>query len=173
MIGELVEFLENSLPALINTIIGLMGVIIIIATLNLTVFYGSIVVTLIIFLIYWLSSKRTIAFNKSSNDELEKQVVIIATNDKKLLRDHLKEMMKWNIKLSDLEALNFSISWIVLSIFLVTFIVISVNGGILKYGILFSLIMYVFQYIESVISLPFFYQNWLRLREIKDRIEAI
>ncbi|MEM8890992.1 MAG: ABC transporter six-transmembrane domain-containing protein, partial [Bacteroidota bacterium] len=35
MIRELVEFLENSLPELINAIIGLIGVIIMIATLNL------------------------------------------------------------------------------------------------------------------------------------------
>ncbi len=173
MIGELVEFLENSLPELINTVIGLIGVVAIIATLNLTVFYSSLIATLLIYLIYWLSSKRTIALNKSSNDELEKQVIIIATNDKKLLSDHLKEMMKWNIKLSDLEAFNFSLSWIVLSIFLVLSIVFSIHSGILKYGLLISLIMYVFQYMENVINLPFFYQNWLRLKEIKNRIEAI
>ncbi|MDT7831318.1 ABC transporter six-transmembrane domain-containing protein [Flavobacteriaceae bacterium S356] len=173
MIGELVEFLENSLPELINTVIGFIGVIVIMATLNMAVFYSSVMVSLLIFLVYWLSSKKTIAFNKSSNDEFEKQVIIIATNDKKLLSHHLKEMMKWNIKLSDLEALNFSISWIALSIFLVASIVISIHSGILKYGLLLSLVMYVFQYMESVINLPFFYQSWLRLREIKTRIETI
>ncbi len=173
MIGELVEFLENSLPELINTIIGLIGVVVIIATLNFTVFYSSLIATLLIFLIYWLSSKRTISLNRSSNDELEKQVIILATKDKNLLRDHLKEMMKWNIKLSDLEAINFSISWIVLIVFLVTSIVVSVNDGIVKYGALFSLIMYVFQYMENVVNLPLFYQNWLRLKEIKERLEQV
>lgn len=173
MIGELVEFLENSLPELINTVIGLVGVVVIIATLNLTVFYSSLIVTLLIFLIYWLSSKKTMALNKSSNDEFEKQVIIITTNDKNLLRDHLKEMMKWNIKLSDLEALNFSISWIILSLFLVASIIFSIESGIIKYGVLLSLIMYVFQYMEGVINLPLFYQNWLRLREIKSRIESM
>lgn len=173
MIGELVEFLENSLPELINTVIGLIGVVVIIATLNLTVFYSSLIVTLLIFLIYWLSSKRTMNLNKSSNDEFEKQVIIIATNDKKLLRNHLKEMMKWNIKLSDLEAFNFSVSWILLSLFLVVSIVFSIQDGVLEYGLLLSLVMYVFQYIESVINLPFFYQNWLRLLEITRRIERV
>lgn len=173
MIGELVEFLENSLPELINTVIGLIGVVVIIATLNFTVFYSSLIATLLIFLIYWLSSKRTISLNRSSNDELEKQVIILATKDKSLLRNHLKEMMKWNIKLSDLEAFNFSVSWIVLSIFLVASIIFSVQSGMVNYGVLLSLIMYVFQYIENVINLPFFYQNWLRLQEIKTRIEAI
>ncbi len=171
MIREFVEFLENSLPELISNIIGLVGVIVIIASLNLSVFYGSLLVTLVVFLIYWITSKRTMRLNKSSNDEWEKQVDIIATNDKQQLRVHLKEMMKWNIKLSDLEALNFSISWIALFLFLIASIVIAVGDGITAYGALFALVMYVFQYMENVMNLPLFYQNWLRLKEIKERLK--
>ena len=173
MIRELVEFLENSLPELISNVIGLIGVIGIIATLNLNVFYGSLIVTLIVFLIYWMTSAKTIRLNKSSNDEFEKQVDVISKNDEQELNLHLKEMMKWNIKLSDLEAINFSVSWVVLIVFLVASIVISVSDGIVKYGALFSLIMYVFQYMENVINLPLFYQNWLRLQEIKKRLEQV
>ncbi|MEM1321101.1 MAG: ABC transporter six-transmembrane domain-containing protein [Bacteroidota bacterium] len=173
MIGELVEFLENALPELINNIIGLIGVVIIMATLNLYVFYGSLIVTLIIFVIYGISSQRTMSLNKASNDELEQQVDVIASNDEQKLDDHLSKMMKWNIKLSDLEAVNFSISWLVLMSFLVASIVISVSNGMVKYGVLFSLIMYVFQYMENVVNLPLFYQNWLRLREIKERLAGI
>ena len=173
MIRELVEFMENSLPELISSVIGLVGVIAIIASLNLNVFYGSLAVTVIVFLIYRISSTRTIKLNKESNDELENQVDIITENDDEKLNLHLKNMMKWNIKLSDLEALNFSISWIVLIAFLVASIVISTKSGIVKYGALFSLIMYVFQYMENVISLPLFYQNWLRLREIRERLEEV
>lgn len=173
MIGELVEFSENALPELISSIIGLIGVICMMATLNLTIFWGSLLVTLIIFAIYWLSSTKTIQFNKASNDEFEKQVDIISKNDEKKLHIHLKNMMKWNIKLSDLEAINFSVSWIVLLLFLVGSIIISINHGVVKYGALFSLIMYVFQYMENVITLPYFYQNWLRLQEIKERLNQI
>ena len=134
MIGEFVESLENSFPELISNIIGLVGVIVIIFTLNQVVFYGSLIVTFIIFLIYWVTSKRTIKLNKSSNDEFEKQVDVLSKKNETELALHLKEMMKWNIKLSDLEATNFSISWIVLSIFLVISILISVDGGVIKYG---------------------------------------
>ncbi|MEO1261880.1 MAG: ABC transporter six-transmembrane domain-containing protein [Bacteroidota bacterium] len=173
MIRELVEFLENSLPELISSVIGLIGLIGIIATLSLNVFYGSLIATAIVFLIYGLTSSKTIRLNKMSNDEMEKQVDIISKNDERELNLHLKEMMKWNIKLSDLEATNFSVSWIVLIAFLVASIIISVSDGIVKYGALFSLIMYVFQYMENVLNLPLFYQNWLRLQEIKERLERV
>lgn len=173
MIRELIEFLENSFPELVSNVIGLLGVIILIFVLNRYVFYGSILITFVVFLIYWISSLKTIQLNKAANDELEKQVDVISSNDEKALNHHLQAMMKWNIKLSNLEAVNFSFTWIILILFLVSAIMISVNQGITKYGALFSLIMYVFQYIENVIHLPLYYQHWLRLKEIKDRIENI
>ena len=173
MINEIVEFLENSLPALISTIIGMVGVVIIIASLNLNVFLIGLAAKFLVFLIYFLTRKKTTHFNSAYNNEFEKQVDVITANDGTLLAAHLKHMMTWNIKLSDLEVFNFSMSWLVLMAFLVLSIVFSVNTANVTYGALFSLIIYVFQYIESVITLPVFYQNWLRLKEIKKRLEKL
>lgn len=173
MIRELVEFLENSLPEIISNIAGLVGVVIIIATINLNVFYGSLGVAFLVLVIYGISSNRTVRLNRSSNDELEKQVDIIARNRNDELALHLRRMMKWNIKLSDLEATNFSFSWIISVGFLVLSIIVAVEDGILQYGALFALIMYSFQYMENIINLPLYYQNWLRLREIQARLEQV
>ena len=173
MINEIVEFLENSLPALISNIIGMIGVVIIIVTLNTKVFLTGLIATFFVFLIYFLTRKRTTYLNSAYNNEYEKQVNVITANDKTLLASHLKNMMKWNIKLSDLEVFNFSMSWFVLMGFLVISIILSISTGDVTYGVLFSLIIYVFQYIESVIALPAFYQNWLRLKEIKGRLERL
>ena len=169
MLKELVEFLEFSLPELINAIVALVGVMIIISLLNLNVFFGTLITTMLILTIYWISRMKTLHFNKASNDEQERQVEVISKNDKTELENHLKKIMHWNIKLSDLEALNFGLAWMVLTIFLVVSIVISADVQSVKYGVLFSLIMYVFQYMENVINIPIFYQNWLRLREITNR----
>ena len=173
MIHELVEFMENSVPELISAVISLFGVIIVLATLNLPIFYGCLIVTLIIGLVYWMSSAITMRLNKASNDEFEKQVNVLARNDPAALSDHLRKMMHWNIKLSDLEAANFSVSWIALMGFLVGSILIATGQTTVEYSILFSLIMYVFQYIENVVHLPFFYQHWLRLQEITHRMTGV
>lgn len=173
MIEEWVEFMENSMPEIITSVVGIIGVVIVIATLNTTAFIGCLVSTVLIACIYWLNSKKTIALNKGYNNELEYQVEVIETNVPFLLKLHLKKMMKWNIKLSDLEALNFSLSWLVLIVFLVLSIILSVQDGVVQYGALFALVMYVFQYIESVSELPLYYQNWLRLKEIQIRINNI
>ncbi|MCV6631590.1 MAG: ABC transporter six-transmembrane domain-containing protein [Flavobacteriaceae bacterium] len=173
MIEEWVEFMENSMPEIITSVVGIIGVVIVIATLNTTAFIGCLVSTILIACVYWLNSKKTIALNKGYNNELEYQVDVIKSNVPFLLRLHLKKMMKWNIRLSDLEALNFSLSWLILIVFLVLSIIFSVQDGIVQYGALFALVMYVFQYIESVSELPLYYQNWLRLKEIQIRINNI
>ena len=172
MIRELIEFLENALPELIGNIIGLVGVIGIIATLDLTICIGGLWVSVLIFTMYWLTSAKTIRFNKLSNDEYEKQVDVISKNNREALGIHLKRMMTWNIKLSDLEAFNFSMSWIFLLAFLIISLMVAVGDGMVRYGTLFALIMYVFQYMENVIHLPLFYQSWLRLKEIIQRLEV-
>ena len=170
MLKELVEFLEFSLPELIHAIISLFGVILIIAQLDLNIFLGALLCTALILMIYWISSSKTLSFNKAANDEQEKQVAVVSKKDEPELKNHLRKMMKWNIKLSDLEAVNFSLAWFILMIFLVASIIISVQNPLVKYGALLSLIIYVFQYMESVINLPFFYQSWLRLKEITHRL---
>lgn len=173
MIREVVEFMENSFPQLIAHIIGVLGVIIIIAKLNFQIFCFSLLATFLVFLIYYLTRKKTTRLNSAYNDEIEQQVAIITTNNPQRLALHLKDIMKWNIKLSDLEVLNFSLSWIILIGFLVLSISLSVNSETVEYGALFALVMYVFQYIGSVVALPFFYQEWLRLTEIKVRLESL
>ena len=172
MLRELVEFMENSLPVLVDNIIGLIGVIIIISFLSVKIFVGTLLVSLIVFMIYVISSKRTLGYNEGYNDELEKQVDAIANKNNEL-SNHLRAMMNWNIKLSDLETLNFSVSWLFLLGFLVLSIVIAISDGITQYGTLFALVMYVFQYIGSVVNLPLFYQQWLRLSEITERLKRI
>ncbi len=173
MVNEIVEFFENSFPLLVSTLIGMIGVVIIIASLNLNVFVVGLIASFMVFLIYFLTSNRTTYLNSAFNNEFEKQVDVIAINDNSSLATHLKKLMKWNIKLSDLEVFNFSMSWLILMTFLVLSIVFSVSSGNVAYGTLFSLIIYVFQYMESVIALPAFYQNWLRLKEIKQRLEHL
>jgi len=171
MIREFVEFMENEMPELIHNSIGLIGVVTIIATLNLNVFFACLIVTFIITIIYLATSKRTIRFNKNYNDEIEKQVDEVSKNNASDLKVHLKNLMKWNIKLSDLEAMNFSFSWIALIAFLILSILLPIEDGLTQYGALFALVMYAFQYTENVISLPFYYQSWLRLKEISKRLK--
>jgi len=173
MLAEIVEFFENSIPQIFNSIIGLAGTLIIVASLNTKIFMGCLVILLVVFCVYALTKNKTIRFNTAYNNSLEQQVEILSKNDKPNLKSYLKDLMKWNIKLSDLETINFSVVWMLMMGFLVVSIIWSVEGVEVNYGDVFALVMYVFQYIESVITLPFFYQQWLRLKEISSRLSHV
>lgn len=173
LLNEVVEFFENSLPQLVNSTIGLIGTLIIIATLNMKILAGCGIVLLIVVLVYGLSVKKTIRYNAGYNDELERQVDMLEGHQPVLLRNHLRKLMKWNIRLSDLETINFSVVWLFMMAFLVLSIVIAINDGITSYGAVFALVLYLFQFIETAIVMPLFYQQWLRLKEITGRLADI
>lgn len=172
MLEEMVGFFENSIPEIVSSLIGLVGTLIIVSTLNTDIFIGCLIVLAVVFIVYALTRKRTMRYNTAYNDMLEEQVEVLQQKDGPKLHSFLRKLMKWNIKLSDLETINFSVVWLVMMALLVVSIVKSVQGGDVDYGSVFALVMYVFQYIESVTVLPFFYQQWLRLREISDRLSS-
>ncbi len=169
MLREIVEFFENSLPELINSVLGLGGTMLIVATLNFPVFLGCLAAAAATVVLYAVTGRLTTRYNQGLNDEHERQVDAVDSGDATRLGEHLRAMMRWNIRLSDLEAANFGINWV----FMIALLVFAVGAAVqatAEYGAIFALVMYVFQFMESMMMLPFFYQQWLRLREISGRL---
>ena len=170
LLTEFVEFLENQLPSLLASIIGLLGVLVIIFTLSQPVFTGCLLLFGLMSAVYLLTGKLNFKLNKHYNDELERQVDVLGARDNRGIRQHFRRLMAWNIKLSDLETINFSIIWLGIIGLLVYAPVILIEKGMLSYGLVFSVLMYVFQYIESLDILPFHIQQLIRLQEISRRL---
>lgn len=172
MLKEIVEFFENSLPELIISTLGLVGTMMILSTLNLPVFVGCLIVTAATVTLYALTGRLTTRYNEGLNDEHERRVDIVDSGDAGRVARHLRATMRWNIRLSDLEAANFGINWL----FMIVLIVFSVRAAVertVDYGTVFAIVMYVFQFMESMMMLPFHFQQWLRLREISGRLAAV
>ena len=171
MLREMVGFFENSLPNLINSTVGLVGTLLILSALNPAIALGCLGVGVVTAVLYALTSRLTTRYNRGLNDEHERQVDAVGSGDALRVGRHLRDLMRWNIRLSDLEAANFGVVWL----FMVGLLVFSVSAAAeatTEYGSVFAVVMYVFQFGDSVILLPFFYQQWLRLREISGRIAA-
>ena len=171
MLREMVEFFENSLPILLYSIVGLGGTVLILSALNPPVALGCLAVAGVTATLYALTGRLTTRFNRGLNDEHERQVDAVGTGDPARVGGHIRDMMRWNIKLSDLEAANFGIVWL----FMIGLLIYSVDAAAeatTEYGSVFAVVMYVFQFGDSVILLPLYYQQWLRLREISGRIAA-
>ncbi len=172
MLRELVEFFETSFPQIFGSIIGFVGTIIIIYAFSIHIFWACIILVLFIIIVFGLTSKKTILYNTNYNNTLEEQVGIVEKRNPEKVRIHIRQLMKWNIKLSDLETMNFSLLWLAIIGLLIYAIVDTVHASEVKYGTVFSIVMYVYQFAEECISLPLFYQQWLRLREISTRLNS-
>ena len=170
LLYEVIEFLENTLPMLMSNVIGFVGVVVIIALLDVSVMGLCLITSILIVVIYAFSHRHIFVFNQQQNDELEQQVDVISAYKKRRVTVHFKRMMKWNIKLSDLETLNFSLVWLLLGVLLILSIVLIVGNDSISYGQKITAIMYVYHYIELVMSFPLFYQQYVRLKEISQRL---
>ena len=171
LMTEFVEFLENAMPDIVESVIATLGVLIIIATLNLYVFAACLALLLLMAIIYWLSGSKNYRLNKAYNDEFEQQVSTIASGSKQKNYRHFKALMRWNIALSDLETLNYFLVWAgVIALFIYTPIQV-ISDGVLNYGLVFAALMYVFDFIERLVTMPLHIQQAIRLHEISRRLQ--
>lgn len=173
MLKELVEFLENQLPELMNSVIGLVGTVVILYALDRQIFLGCLAVLLLITLVFWATGKLTTTLNHHYNNAMEAQVTAIEQRGIQPIRGFMASLMRWNIKLSDLETLIFGIIWLGMTLLIVFSVVEAVGEVAIKAGAVMAIVMYVFQFAEGAGMLPLYFQQFLRLQEISKRLKNI
>ena len=125
--------------------------------------------SVLIVLIYGLSSKKTLRYNREFNDEYEKQVDVVKQNKEVKIQKHILRLNTWTIKLSDIETLNFGLTWVLVICLQLFAIVVSANEAV-AYGTILSIVLYVFEFTETSIQIPYSWQEYLRLKDIFKRI---
>ncbi|MCG8468329.1 MAG: ABC transporter six-transmembrane domain-containing protein [Gemmatimonadetes bacterium] len=173
LLREFVEFLENSMPMILSSVIGLVGSLIIIASIEFEVFLACLGLFAVMAAVYWITGGRNFRLNQGYNDELERQVDALTSRDPLAVAKHFRRLMTWNRRLSDLETINYAVLFIGVIALLVYAPVAVVDSTQTEYGFVFSALMYVFQYIEGLVTLPLFIQQIIRLREISGRLAAV
>lgn len=172
LLNEFVDFLEKVMPEIVHALVGLVGTLILIAYLDLSVFVACLILFFLMAFIFYFTSAKNYALNAGLNDEMENQVNVLRTGNKRKLNLHLKRLMNWTIRLSDLETLNFSVLFLGVIALLVYTPWVVVDKGVLQHGMVFSVLMYVLSYIESLVTCPLFIQQMIRLHEIAGRLSG-
>lgn len=172
LLNELVSFLEESLPTLLLIGIMFVGILVVVFGIDMRVMGLCLVASLLVIAIYWLSGNAYMRLNKGQNDEYERQLDTLALHDMGRIDRHFRRLMRWRVRLSDLETINFSLVWVVLAVMLLGSIYFIVENVAISPGQKITTIMYVFDYIEVVVGLPIFYQEALRLKDITARLSS-
>lgn len=171
LMTELVEFFEQSMPGILLSLIGVVGTLVVIANLNLQVFWGCLALVGIMLVTWWLTGSTQYRYHENFNQILEQRVDVLGHKSLPGVRAHFIELMKWNIKLSDLETLNFAVLWLaIVALLLGTPVLVLGGSETPEMGTVLSILIYVFEFSEKVVMLPFFIQQLIRLSEISNRL---
>lgn len=172
MLRELVEFLENDLPELLNSVIGLVGTVIILLTLDLQIFFACLAELILMIGVFLATNKRTTKLNYNYNNAMESQVTALENRKSQPIKGFMQKLMYWNIKLSDLETIIFGIIWLGMVALIVYSVIQAVGDGSMKTGAIMATVMYVMQFAEGSGMLPLYFQKYLRLQEISSRLRT-
>jgi ABC-type multidrug transport system fused ATPase/permease subunit len=170
LLDEIVQFLEWSVPAVVGAAVYLIATLVIIAGLNLRVFFASLLVLLLTFVVYVTTGKFNLKLNENYNDELENEVTALESRDHSVIKNYYRTLMRWNIKLADLGTFNYLIVMLGTTALLVYTPIAVIKGGVDYYGLVFSAVLYVFEFIAALIALPDHIQQVIRLNEISGRL---
>lgn len=171
-VSEFVEFFEYFLPMALASMATLVGAIVMLAVISPPLAGAAMLIGVAVAGVFAIASPHLQKLNAALNDEMERQVEILEKRQQQGVRAHFSALAHWRIRLSDYEAQNFGLTFfltIVLTSAAVWLLVVVDQKSV---GQVFAALTYILQFTESVVVLPYTYQQFIRTREISDRLAA-
>jgi hypothetical protein len=111
--------------------------------------------------------------NRLKNDELEQQVDIISSGDKKAIFTHFNNLRHWQVRISDQEAWNFGIMELMVMVVIGISLLITntVSGTTILAGNLIGIYTYILKFVSGLDTIPYTVQRLTSLNDITRRIE--
>ena len=170
---EFVDFLEFDLVYVMEALFSIFGSLLLLFLYDTSVVLVCLGILLPVILFSWLYGRRMQQLNRLKNDELERQVDIIATGNTHLIKQHYNNLRKWQIRISDQEAWNFGIMefMVMLVIGLSLLITNQSTGAGLEAGSLIGIYSYIQRFVSGLDTIPYTVQRLSSLSDITRRIE--
>lgn len=170
---EFVDFLEHDLIYVIEAAYNILGSLIILFFYDKTVVLICLAIMVPVIIISMLYGKKMMKLNKLKNDELEKQVDIISTGNSHIIRHHYNNLRKWQIRISDKEALNFGFMEIMVLLVIAVSLIVSKNlhSTTVMAGSLFGIYSYILKFASGLDTIPYTMERLSSLSDITRRIE--
>ena len=170
---ELVDFLEADIPYIAEAFFNIIGSAILLFYYDAYVALICMAVLVPVGMISRYYGQKMLALSAEKNDELEKQVSVIAIGNKERIRDHFSALRRLQIRISDKEAISFGlIELLVLVVITLSLFVSSgkITGG-LEAGTLLAIYNYVLKFVSGLDSIPYALQRVALLSDITGRIQ--
>lgn len=172
MTRELVDFLEESAPEILNAVIQFIVSIVVLYSLEPRLAFAALVSAVVMLIIYSLFHESFYILNGAYNKQSERQVAILNKGSLHKLFRHFDYLKQLEVKLSDREAILYgSVFMVLLSMVVFNLWYATLNGDV-SAGEIFSIVSYSLEFLEAAIIMPITLQSWSRLAEITSRINS-
>jgi hypothetical protein len=166
-----VEFFEHYMPMVIRAMYSVIGAMVMVAV------YDPMLVAYCLGLIvpaFWLNvrySRKTLALNGRLHDEYEREVGVIERGESEPVRDHYNAVAGWRIRLSDAEAVNFSLmEFFILGVLVLSLVHFCTGASPPPAGDIFAVFRYLLMFIMGLDTVPRLVQQLSRLKDIGRRM---
>ncbi|MES2850530.1 MAG: ABC transporter six-transmembrane domain-containing protein [Bacteroidota bacterium] len=170
---EFVDFLEQDLVYVLEAFYNLAGSLIILFFYDKKIALLCLGILIPVMIVSYAYGKRMNRLNKERNDELEKQVDVISTGNKIKILNHYNNLRKWQIKISNKEALNFGFMELMVLVVITVSLIVSKNlhSSTIMAGSLFGIYSYILKFTAGLDTIPYTVQRISSLNDIAKRIE--
>lgn len=170
---EFVDFLEQDLVYVLEAFYNLAGSLIILFFYDKNIALMCSAILVPVMMVSYVYGKRMNGLNKERNDELEKQVDVISTGNKIKIRNHYNNLRKWQIKISNKEALNFGFMELMVLVIITVSLIVSKNlhSSTTMAGSLFGIYSYILKFTSGLDTIPYMVQRLSSLNDIARRME--
>lgn len=170
---EFVDFLEFDLVYIIEAFYNIVGSMILLFFYQSSVVFLCLAILLPVMVISYIYGKKMKRLTRLKNDELEKQVNIISSGDKKAIYQHFNNLRKWQIRISDQEAWNFGIMEMMVMVVIAVSLLITnqVTGTTVLAGHIIGIYNYILKFVSGLDTIPYTVQRITALNDITQRIQ--
>lgn len=170
---EFIDFLEQDLVYVLEAFYNLAGSLIILFFYDKVIALLCLGILVPVMIVSYFYGKRMTLLTRGRNDELEKQVDVISTGNKTMIRNHYNNLRKWQIKISNKEAFNFGFMELMVLVIITLSLVVSKNihSSTIMAGSLFGIYSYILKFTSGLDTIPYTVQRLSSLNDIARRIE--
>lgn len=167
------DFLEFDLIFILEAFYNIFGSLFLIYFYDKRVIFICIIILAPVLFLSKYYGKKMGILTQQKNDELEKQVDIIATYNETKIKTHYNLLQKWHIKISDQQAFNFGIMEILVMILLGCALIISTryNNEFLNAGQIISFYFYILKFTAGLDTIPYITEKYAMLKDITKRMQ--
>ncbi len=175
LVRELIDFLEYDLIYVVEAGFNLIGSLFFLFHYDKNVAIICIIILLPVFSVSYFYGKKVKVLTREKNDELEKQVDVIETQNIKTITGHYKKLRFWQIKISDREAFNFGVMELFVLIVMITSLYVTSwlthKEQEIAAGTLIGIYLYIQRFTSGLDTIPYTVQRLSNLKDISRRMQ--